>query len=522
MAESSENIQLHSFGPVNQGYLHSDEINRESVTALVSQRNRAIGHLLTADRSLYYLHILFSLLRFRRAHELEPLHEDLYDNIYADQTALNDAGTYEPEQFNGDINQLKKWNLISERIELERLRGYQDTRRKKYRYSLTLETRAFLEWIEDRAHDDLEESGADTRNQLETVLSGLNELRRVLHHVGTKRGDEGDARRVLYQLDSVNEHTHVITGNLISFNERMYGFLMTDFALNDAKQILDELRIFVEEFLNQIYQRRETILGNLAGLNSSQSRKKIQLSLELMEKERKRSAHLLRQNINHAQLEAIPGRLLGFYSEDGQLDQLCRRIKKTARQVWHRLYLRLRERERKSHRLQDLRQRIKEIATMNPEDVPHKFLFELISPTQIAVDPNYWTSMEKASPPQPRLYKGRQKETPIEPLRSKKRSAESARALEQQQMEQLVQWLKEKVIRGNQENVPVTDTFFESFEDLAQTMQLIKTGKLAKGKKLANTGFSIIEGKGQDQLHAGKYSLELRPLIISRGMKHGS
>ena len=522
MATNGKSNHPHSPEPAHQGYEDSKGIDHGEVTDLVCRRNRALGNLLTADRSLYYIQILFSLLGFRRKHELEPLHEDLYDDIYSDQNALNEEIGYDLVHFNNDIHQLKNWNLIEERIELERLRGYQDTRRKKYRYSLLSETRAFLEWLEDRARDDLEESGADTRNQLETILSGLRELKRVLYHLGTKRSEDGDARRVLYQLATVNELTHTITGNLISFNERMYGFLMTDFALNEAKNILDVLRIFVEEFLNQIYQLRGTILSNIDDIQSTQSQKKIRLSLEIMEEERKRSVHLLRKNIDHLQVEAIPGRLLGFYHEDGQLDQLCRRISKTAKQVWRRLYLRLRERERKNHRLQDLRMRIKEIATLNQEEVPHRFLLELISPAQIAIDPNYWTDIEKAIPPQPRLYKGKRKETHIEPLRYKKRSAVSARALEQQQMEQLIQWLHEKIINDDAKSAPISDTYFEDFEDIVNTMQLIKTGKLAKGKKLAASGFLVSESDGQDLLHAGKYSLGLKPLIISRGMKHGS
>ncbi len=505
-----------------QGHEDSEEGNHGEVIGILSRRNPALGHLLTTERALYYLQILFSLLRFRRAHELEPLHEDLYEDIYNDQSALNEEADYELVHFNSDIHQLKNWNLIGERIELERLRGYQDTRRKKYRYSLSSETRAFLEWLEDRAREDLEESGADTRNQLETILSGLRELNRVLYRVGTKRIEDGDARRVLYQLSTINELTHTITGNLISFDERMYGFLMTDFALDEANQILDELRVFVEEFLSQIYIFRSKILNILAGINSERSHEKIRVCLEQMEEERKRSAHLLRRSFNPAQMGATPGRLIGFYGENGQLDQLCRRISRTAQQVWHRLYLRLRERERKSHRLLDLRQRIKEIALLEPEEVPYSFLFELISPAQISVDPNYWTEREKASPPQPRLYKGRQREHAIEPLGRKKLNPETARALEQQQLGQLIQWLNDKIVMDNQKKAQITDQNFEGFEDLEQTMQLIKAGKLSKGKKLVNTGFWLNDLEGWDQLHAAEYILELNPIVVNRGTNDGN
>ncbi|MDP8237493.1 MAG: DUF2397 family protein [Candidatus Hatepunaea meridiana] len=522
MATNGKNNHPYSPEPANQGQEDAKGVDHGEVTDLVSQRNRALGHLLTAERAFYYVQILFSLLRFRRAHELEPLHEDLYEDIYKDLNALNEDAEYDLAHFNSDIHQLKNWNLIGERIELERLRGYQDTRRKKYRYSLSSETRAFLEWLEDRARDDLEESGADTRNQLETILSGLRELKRVLYRVGTKRSEDGDARRVLYQLATVNELTHTITGNLISFDERMYGFLMTDFALDKAKQILDELRVFVEEFLSQIYNLRDDIVKILSGIGSEQSREKIRVCLEQMEEERKRSAHLLRRSFNAAQMEATPGRLIGFYGENGRLDQLCRRISRTAQQVWRRLYLRLRERERKSHRLLDLRQRIKEVALLEPEEVPYNFLFELISPAQISVDPNYWTEREKASPPQPRMYKGRQREHAIEPLGRKKRNPETARALEQQQLGQLIQWLREKIIMDNEMKAQITAQKFDGFDDLEKTMQIIKAGKLSKGKKLVNTGFWLLDLEGWDALEAENYALEMKPLVINRGTDNGN
>lgn len=521
MATNQKRNYPHLHEPGVQGHEDSEGGNHGEVTDLVIRRNRALGHLLTAERGLYYLQILFSLLRFRRSHELEPLHEDIYENIYNDQSALNAEIHYDLVQFNSDIHQLKNWNLIGERIELERLRGYQDTRRKKYRYSLTSETRAFLEWLEDRARDDLEESGEDTRNQLETILSGLRELKRVLYRVGTKRTEDGDARRVLYQLATVNELTHSITGNLISFNERMYGFLMTEFALDEAKQILGDLRIFVKEFLSQIYVLRSEIVNILAGIDSERSREKIRVCLEQMEEERKRSAHLLRRSFNPQQMEATPKRLILFYRENGQLDQLCRRISRTAQQVWRRLYLRLRERERKSHRLLDLRLRIKEIASLEPEEVPYNFLFELISPAQISVDPNFWTEREKASPPQPRIYRGRQKEHAIEPLGRKKLNPETAHALEQQQLGQLVQWLHDKVIMDNQKKAQITDQNFEGFDDLEQTMQLIKAGKLSKGKKLINIGFWLNSMEGWEQLHAAEYILELNPIEVNRGTNDG-
>ncbi len=99
-----------------------------SPPALLEGRNRQLGQLLLAERAVVYVSILSALLEFRRNHELEPLHEDLY-------VALRDTldAAYTSEHYNQDLRQLLDWNLIDERIEKERLRGYRDTRRRKFR-----------------------------------------------------------------------------------------------------------------------------------------------------------------------------------------------------------------------------------------------------------------------------------------------------------------------------------------------------------------------------------------------------
>ncbi|MCB2212062.1 DUF2397 family protein [bacterium] len=494
-----------------------------SAASLVLSRNHNLGHLLTAERAVWYVQILYQLLIFRRAHELAPLHEDVYEAVHEPLGAFQDDGAYTQAQYANDIRQLLEWDLIEERIELERLRGYKDTRRRKFRYRLTHETRAFLEWLEDRARDDLEDSGADTRNLLETVLSSLNELNRVLHRVGTKRTEEGDARRVLHQLTTLDQLTHSVTENLVTFNERMYGFLLAEFEVAEARQIIDELQVFVDQFLHQIYRLREDITGNLGRIGDAKAFEKIQLSIREMDRERKQAAHLLRRSYNDEQVTAIPAGLQDYYREDGQLDELCRRISHTAQLVWKRLYLRLRERERKSHRLEDLRARIAEIASLPPDVVPHRFLYELIAPAQIAVDPNHWTALEKADPPQPRLYRGRQRERAVEPLRVKQLHPESARELEQQKLDRLVSWLRDHVLADGEDSARLCDGRFETLDDLAATMQLVKAGLLNRGRKLSISGFRFEQRGGQDELVAGDYRLELDALNVHRKQKdeHG-
>jgi len=90
---------------------------------------------------------------------------------------------YTLELFNRDIQQLFEWNIISRRIEKERLRGYKDIRRQKFRYTLNDETVSFLIWLEDRLHNDIEDKAVDTRNFLVDLTGRLKETVRGLNRI---------------------------------------------------------------------------------------------------------------------------------------------------------------------------------------------------------------------------------------------------------------------------------------------------------------------------------------------------
>ena len=154
---------------------------------LVRSRKRSLGNLLSSERAIFYVQLLYRMLLFRRDHELEPLNDDIFEAICEPQSQLSDGQTYTTDQFNHDIHQLEEWELITGRIERERLRGYRDTRKRKFRYRLDPEVLAFLEWLEERAQADGQQGAPDTRNLMEEVCGSLRELRRL---VGSLAGQQ--------------------------------------------------------------------------------------------------------------------------------------------------------------------------------------------------------------------------------------------------------------------------------------------------------------------------------------------
>ncbi len=501
----------------------SEQAYRRGLAAqLVSRRNRHLANLLNTERSVYYVQILYCLLRFRRAHELEPLHEDLYRAVLPAQEAITEDHDYPLDRFREDLRALIEWKLVEERIEKQRLRGYRDTRRKKFRYSMPEETLAFLEWLVERLRDDLEERVADTRNLLESVLGTLKELKRVLFHIQTKRSEEGDPRRVLFHLGVLDAQTHSITDSLVALNARMYGFVMKEYSIEDARTILNELAVFVDRYLRQVHQLRGAIIATLNEIKTERNRDKIRYCVDEMETERLKAPHLMRKIADPSTLVQIPETLFHFYRDGGTLDRLRHRIHKSSVKVWQKLNLRLRELERKSHRLEDLRARINEIVAMPEEAVVDQFLFELLAPAHMVTDPQFWDGREKAAPPQPRRRSRHADEDALPPLAQKPtRAKQNIRTHEQERLRQLKHWLEQKVITPEQAVAWLRDSRVEEFEDVANMMELMKNGRLVEGKRLQRIGFQLEEHDGQDAMTIKQYLLTLPSMQIRRGDKHG-
>ena len=148
-----------------------------SALDLLKNRNRALGWLLTSERAVSYVEILLCLLKFRDNHELEPLHDDVLAALGGD----NSQAVERQAEFNQDVRQLLDWNLMTQRIEKERLRGYRDTRRRKFRYRISDDAVLFLLWLESRYQDDLQPVDSDTRDLLSDIVSSLREMSRMIN-----------------------------------------------------------------------------------------------------------------------------------------------------------------------------------------------------------------------------------------------------------------------------------------------------------------------------------------------------
>ena len=480
---------------------------------LLTERNPNLGNLIGSERALFYCHIVYRMLLFRREHELEPLHEDLYRAVREAQETVN-GGSYLLEQYTSDIKSLNDWQLITVRLEKERIRGYKDTRRTKFRYGLTGETIRFLVWLEERLLDDIEERIGDARDLLEEVAGTIRELARFIRSLQSQRRDpdENEARRILYQISKLDQLTRDVGTTLSEFNARLLGFLVCDYNIETLRELLNSLNMYVEKYMNRIGTLRETLLPDLGRMNGPKSRERIEAAKNVLEQERRLAPREFRSRSESANPLEIPLLLIRFYKDNGVLDTICHRINGSALKVWQRMSTHLKELERKSHRIEDLRQRMIELATKPKEYIPVEWMERLLSWGHFRGDMHYWDDKEKADPPRPRKSSWKHRQSPILFLRHKKSGEGAVQSMEQTRLNELREWVALRT--GDTNAWALSDGPYSELRDFRKVMELLGAGLLGNGRKLRSVGFTLHPLEAEMVVTADRMTLRGRDMKV--------
>lgn len=486
-------------------------------TILLAGRNTRVGSLLVSARAPFYLNILYRMLLFKRDYELEPLYDDIYHGVQSAQSIL-DPG-YNQDQFRTDVDQLSRWELVEFRIEKQRLRGYRDNRKRKFRYRLRSEASFFLEWLEERCLDDMQSRGNDTRDLLGETRGSLGELLRLLHSFKIDgQEQEETARRVLFQLFKIGDLCQEITTSLADFNGRLLFFLVQQYQIEEVRKLILEIESYVETFLKQTYTLRIEIIPLLERLQKEQNINKIVASHQIMEAERLRTPNLLqsRRNIN---ISSIPESLHLFFEEQGGLDRLLQRINNSSMHVWQKLRSHLRELERKNNRLQDIRHRIEELATLPEDDCAPVFMNNLLSQPLNRFDPNYWDNTEKAEPPEPRRQMAKTLKFPKQFLKSKKATGKVVESMDEARLKILKEWIQNKILCTNQRTGMLSAAKFDCTNDFMRVIELAQAGLLTDGKRLARLDYILTPEERCILLSLDEQSLHCPEMVVSTQSK---
>lgn len=483
---------------------------------LLGNRCRTLGNLLLAERAPCYVLILHGVLEFRRRHELEPLHEDLYEGVRASfETVTGTVCT--PDAFSQDIRQLQLWSLITCRIEQERLRGYRDNRRRKFRYRLADEATAFLLWLEERQRDDLQPDAPDTRDVLEELSGTLRETARRMNRPGGV-DDLDSARAIMYRLSRMSALTYEASRSLGELNVRLLGFVLGRYDIETARDIVNELDHFLKRFLVRIHALREDIVPELSRLRQPRYRARWRTCVERLESERQATSHLLRAGgrLNpDDELET----LARFYAPDGALAKLCLRVSSSALLVWRKLYAHLRELERRSHRLEDLRMRVGEMAQQSPDDTrAAAFIQALLVPARMIGDMHYWSETENADPPEPRWEKHRARVQASDYLTTKQTAgSQPTQSIEDQRLRRLQDWMQRAGLAPETEQpVRASDANFAEYADFANLIEMARQGLLGHGTRLRKIGYALTPQPEFVEVKAAGQALAFHELLVAR------
>ncbi len=451
-----------------------------------------VAAVLTAERSPWYLTILYALLLFRRDHELEPLHEDVFSQVAA---AMQHLGDYDAALFAQDIEQLVRWAAIDRITEAHKLRNYRDNRRERYRYRLGSDTVALLEWLEARLAARLDGRVGDSRDRLADVVGNLRELKRVLDawRDGARDGDA--ARRALYLLEAIGDAIDDVGTELLAFRGEMLAFASRPYELAALRAILAWLERYVGLYVRRIEELRADIETRFRELAAPRYKSALDECRTAVSEERAAAPRALRGATisvpaDHSAAHAA------FFAPTGMLAALCSRIDESARAVVLKMQRHLRELERRNARLADLRAAIRQIARGDEADARLADLVTgLVASAHGRFDRRASSAVERAAPPMPR---GHTRATPAsarKPIARKRDGIEAIRTLAQLRRAALGAWLAE--VLDGRERAQLSACVVAGDETPRRWLDVARAQRLRGGKELAAIGFSIADAPGE-------------------------
>ena len=160
------------------------------------------------------------------------------------------------------------------------------------------------------------------------------------------------------------------------------------------------------------------------------------------------------------------------------------RIGDSARKVWGKLNAKLRELERRNHRIEDVGARLAELARLGEDEVPHAWLQRLLEPAAMCGDAQVRPGGEKSVSPLPKKtsqVKTRKIVSWITPRRVGERP--DVASISQERAKRLKDWMAARGIYPSNAAVPLSSGAYCEFGDFANLMKIIEHVWLGGGEK---------------------------------------
>jgi hypothetical protein len=470
----------------------------------------------SAERAGHYINILYALLLLRRGHELEPRHEDLYARVLGPQRLA--GGSYEPESFAHDLEQLIDWAAVARITEPQRLRGYKDNRRVQYRYRITDDAVALLEWLEARLAARLEGRVRDSRDRLADVIGLLKEEKRVLDAWRKGQADADTARRACYLLEAVDDAIGDISAELLEFRAAMARFAQESYDIDSLRAILGWLERYVQVYIGRVHELRLEIRDRLAVLRARRYAAALAECRAACERELAATPRQLRAGgAPRPAAELIAAAEL-FFRTGGRLEELSRHIDHSARAVLVKMHRHIRELERRSARLDDLRATVAAVAVRPDDDDPRyaAYACHLVASAHGRFDTRSGTAGHRVAPPAPRKHElAADRRAAARPLADKQASAGEVRSLRAKKLAELGEWLRSRVL-GTGDAVALSRAGLADPADPRRWLDVARARHLGGGRALRTVGAAIYDRDGRARIGTDDVGLDAPDCTIER------
>ena len=457
---------------------------QERAAELIAKRALAVGNVLTSDNAAFHVAILSALADFRVNHEFEPLYEDLREAVLGETPSPRQL-----DEFNADLKQIEEWKLVERRIEKMRVRGYRDNRRQKFRFRICDDAASFIEWLRARREEELNPRATATDNLLGSLKAALLEIHRTLNRVKSGSPDADAARDVMYGIQRADDLTDDVAASLQRLDKRLDDFVRAAYNVSEAHEVIEELAIFRDRFMNRIGRLRQEIVPEIDKLRAPCQLERLDRCEATFREEVGRMRHIVNGRIP-APCEVLD-MLMRFYGTDGKLQELMLRVSDSARNVWKKLSARLRELERRNRRLEDVCARIAEFAQLPENEVPSAWFRELLQPASMFGDMHIRPGV-KSRPPQPNLAKGGVAERTKAWIDERTDAPDTPRAtsMDEARLRDLNAWLSAHGLKPSSvcEGVRLSTCSLVDDGDFRKVIELARSVILGSGARAARIG----------------------------------
>jgi len=478
-----------------------------------------------------YLAILHALHRRRIAHEMEVYHDDLRDEVAGllqvepgrELAPGRDSGLdLDPQQFRSDVEQLRRWGNVTERIEPTRIRSLADRGRSKLLLRLEPGTAAFLHFLEGLADPlplGLRDQGAnllaDVHENLKEAVRSLKQARERMDDAGREldgdpahderreRMSESDAEqagavtdpradfeqavlRASHLIHEADAKTGRVAAELVEFEDRLTRFVIEPFRIADVVALGNWLEHYLDRYLSLLDERGlpiRRVLGQLAGERLGPL---LGVAEDLERRQLAETPGLAETPVRLRAASETVAALRRFFDPHHGLAEICRRINRRTRDAIRRIQRHVEALRLRNVRTEAIRARTVELMALpvgrDSDRRAVAFLSELIAAVGARSDGRAGTPERRAAPPRPnRRYESSRRDYRGDPLPAKRGQPGQRRELERLRLERLSRFVETRLLRGRPA-ARLTETQLESSEDSKTLVQALAAYLLAEGR----------------------------------------